>query len=145
MEISREYVFGYLSTLKLTELEINALLEEEIKWEKRISLAQNNEDRELLESAIAEWEKIKNKKAILEAEAVELRVKIENLKAELRIQPAKDRSVDPDLLEQELLILCGRLPGDEIKAKQDRSFEKMEKEAAANAALAELKAKIAKH
>ena len=144
MNISREYVFGYLSTLKLIEMEINGLLEEEIKWEKRISLARNSEDKDLLEYAISEWERVKIKKTALENEAAELMVTIDNLKKELMVMPAKERSVDPDLLEQELLILCGRMPGEEKQAEQDRNFEKLEKETAASAALKELKEKMGK-
>jgi hypothetical protein len=56
---------------------------------------------------------------------------------------ARQRSIDPDLLEQELLIAAGYLPGEEEKAQNDRLFSEMEKNAAADAALSELKVKMA--
>jgi hypothetical protein len=56
---------------------------------------------------------------------------------------ARERSIDTDLLEQELLIANGRMPGDEEKARSERAFDKLETEAAAEAALAKLKAKMA--
>ena len=139
---AKEYVFGFISALKLTEKEIQRLLEEQAKWEKRVNLA--SIDKELLESAIAELERIKARIKTLEAESDELRAKIGDLKAELRILPDKERSIDPDLLVQELLILSGRMPGDEKEAERERAFEKLEKEAAALAALEELKAKMEK-
>jgi phage shock protein A len=139
---AKEYILGFISTLKLTEKELEGLSEEEAKWERRVNLAQAQRKDDLLRSAEGEREKIRIRKTELKREAEELRIKIDKLKAELRILPAKERSVDPDLLEQELLILTGRMPGEEKEARQDRAFEKLEKESAAEAALDALKARM---
>jgi len=66
------------------------------------------------------------------------------MRRQLPILAAQTRSIDPDLLEQELLMAVGFLPGEEEKAKSERTFSQMEKEAAADDALLQLKAKMGK-
>jgi phage shock protein A len=139
---AKEYILGLSSTLKLTEKEIQKLGEEVSRWEGRVKLAQEKGRDDLFQEATKEGLRVKNRKAELENEAAELKANIESLKAQLLILPAKERSIDPDLLEQGLLILAGRMPGDEKEAERDRNFEKLEKEASADAALEELKAKM---
>jgi phage shock protein A len=139
---AKEYILGIISTLKLTEKEIQKIVEEESLWEGRAKLAVEKGRDDLAGEALKECERLRNRRAELETEAAELKANIENLKAQLLILPAKERSIDPDLLEQELLILSGRLPGEEKEAERDRAFEKLEKEASADAALEELKAKM---
>ena len=141
---AKEYIFGILSTLKLTEKDLEALKEEEAKWERRVILAREQGNDELFQRAEAEKERIAARRAGLEKDAQDIRVYINNLKQQLLILPAKERSIDPDLLEQELLILTGRLPGEEKEAAQDRAFEKLEKKASADAALEALKARMGK-
>ena len=141
---AKEYILGHLSTLKLTEKELEGLKEEEAMWERRRVLAQDHGRDDLVRAAEEESEKSRSRRAALESEADELRLKISNLKQQLNVLPARERSIDPDLLEQELLILAGRMPGDEKKAQQDRAFEKLEKESSADAALEALKAKMGK-
>ena len=141
---AKEYILGFISTLKLTVKELEKLSEEEAKWERRAILAWEQGKEDLLKAAEDEREKIRLRKIELEVEAGDLKVRINNLKSQLSILPARERSIDPDLLEQELLILTGRLPGDEEKARQDRAFQQMEKESSADAALEALKARMGK-
>jgi phage shock protein A len=139
---AREYVLGYVSTLKLTEKEIERVTGEEALWERRMKTAQSYGRDDLYAEAQKEYERQKTKKGELETEAQTLTTQIANLKDELRLLPAKERSIDPDLLEQELLILNGRMPGSEQEAARDRNFAELEKDAAAESALAALKAKM---
>ena len=148
---AKEYVLGYISTLKLTEKELERLKKEEAKWEGRVNLARANTGGrdDLLREAVEERERIGVRIKDLEKEALDLKVQIDNLKEQLALLPARERSVDPDLLQQELLILSGRMPGDEKEVQRDRAFEKLEKDAAnhgfdADAALEELKARMGK-
>ena len=141
---AKEYILGLLSTFKLTEKEIQSLAEEEAKWDRRAVLAMEQGRADLQQEAEKERDKIRAKKTELETEAADLNANIEKLKSELRILPARERSVDPDLLEQELLILAGRMPGDEKSASTERAFEKLEKEASADAALEALKNRMGK-
>ena len=110
---AKEYILGHISSLKLTEKQLERLNEEEAKWERRAILAREQGNMDLLSEAIKEWENIRNQKTTLENEAQDLRVRIDNLKQQFTLLPARERSIDPDLLEQELLILSGRMPGDE--------------------------------
>ena len=52
---------------------------------------------------------------------------------------ARERSVDPDLLEQELLMALGR---SSEEAAAEKAFQELEKEDSAEAALQVLKAKM---
>jgi phage shock protein A len=141
---AKEYILSFLSTLKLTEKELENVKDEAAKWASRANLAREQGKDELLQLALAECEKIEAKRIKLEAEAEELKIRIRNLKHQYAILPSRERSIDPDLLEQELLILAGRMPGEEKEAERDRAFEKLEKEASADAALEALKAKMGK-
>ena len=139
---AKEYIYGVISTLKLTEKEIQSLDEDIAKWDRRAALAMDQGKTDLAMEAEKEQDRIRNKKTELENEAAGLKADIENLKSQLRLLPARERSVDPDLLEQELLILTGRMPGDEKEAETDRAFRKLEKEASADAALEALKSRM---
>jgi hypothetical protein len=73
------------------------------------------------------------------AKIEELRAKIEKMRKDLPALAARERGVDPDLLEQELLIVLGKNPGDEAGAGNAvRDFEALE----AGAALEALKAEM---
>lgn len=139
---AKAYILGFSSTLKLTEKQARDLEQELRKWKGRVELAQAGGRPDLAEEAEKELASIQDKKRRLSAEIGELRSRIEEMRRRLPLLAARERSVDPDLLEQDLLIAAGRLPGEETKAANDRLFDKMEQEAAAEAALSELKAKM---
>jgi phage shock protein A len=141
---AKDYILQHVSVLKLTEKEIASLTEELAKWEGRVSLARSKSAEDLAAEAEREVGRIGEKKASLETEAASLREQIETMRRQLPGLAARQRSIDPDLLEQELLMAAGRMPGDEQKAAADRAFEGLEKEAAANDALEALKAKMGK-
>ena len=62
------------------------------------------------------------------------------MRAQIPALAARERNVDPDLLEQELLIAAGYNPWDEGVAGADRQFRDLEKEDGAEEALRALKA-----
>jgi hypothetical protein len=78
----------------------------------------------------------------LAAEAAGLRESIERMRRQLPGLAARQRSIDPDLLEQEMLIALGRNPGDEAAVGLERKMAGLEKTAGAADALAALKAKM---
>lgn len=139
---AKEYIAGFISTLKLTEKEIAALEAEWSKWNSRVELAAAKGRDDLALEAGKEAERIKSKQARLLAEAEETQSQIEQMRRQLPLLAAKERRIDPDLLEQELLIAAGRMPGDEEKARTERMLNDIEKEAAVAAALDELKTKM---
>ncbi|MDR1588044.1 MAG: chromosome partitioning protein [Treponema sp.] len=138
----KEFIYAYISTLKLTEKKIRALEEDLNKWASRIELARAGNHADLAAEAEKETEKIREQKQALSAETEILKGQIEEIRKKLPLIAARERSIDPDLLEQELLMATGRLPGEEDKARTERLFKDMEKENAADIALAELKAKM---
>lgn len=139
---AKEYILALLSTLKLTEKEIRSLEEEAAKWKSRAELARSRGAADLAGEAEKEAEKVRARLGVLREEARSLKNNAEAIRKQLPALAARERSIDPDLLEQELLIAAGRMPGDEEKARQERQFEKLEKEASADAALEALKAKM---
>ena len=136
---AKEYIHGYLATLKLTERAIRSLEEELAKWNNRMELARARGMVELVAEAEKEAEKIKTKLAALREEERTYKKRIEALRLQLPGLAARERSIDADLLEQELLMALGR---SEENAETERAFRKLEKEGAADSALQALKEKM---
>jgi len=139
---AKDYIFNFITTLKLTEKNIQNLDEEIAKWQSRIDLAGSKGQTELAQDAQKEKNRLLDKKLTLTAEADQLKQQIEEMRRQLPLLASRERSIDPDLLEQELLMAAGRMPGDEEKVRIERQFAQMEKTQAAETALEELKAKI---
>jgi len=139
---AKEYIFNFITTLKLTEKQIQTLDEEITKWQSRIDLAASKGGTELALEAEKEKNRLLEKQAALKTEAEELKRQIDEMRRQLPLLAAGERSIDPVLLEQELLIAAGYMPGDEEKVRTERQFKEMEKTQAADAALEELKAKM---
>ncbi len=141
---AKEYIFGFIATLKLTEKEISALEDTAANWKSRADMARSRGMNDLAGEAEREAEKTNVRIAALREEARSLKENIAVMRHQIPGLAARERSVDPDLLEQELLMAAGYMPGDEEKARSEREFADMEKEAAADTALEELKAKMKK-
>jgi phage shock protein A len=139
---AKEYILQYVSVLKVTENEIAALTEERAKWEGRANLARSKGAEDLAAEAEKELQRTGEKKSSLENEAALLKAQIENMRRQFPALASRQRSIDPDLLEQELLMAAGFMPGGEQKAAADRAFEQLEKEKAAEDALEALKIKM---
>jgi phage shock protein A len=139
---AKDYILQFITTLKLTEKQLEELKTEERKWEGRVALAEEKNEAGLRVEAQNALEKINAKHLTLEGEASELKTQIENMRRQIPLLASRQRSIDPDLLEQELLIALGRMPGDEEIAAADREFAKLEKEKSAQDALEALKAKM---
>ena len=138
-EEAKDYILSYITTLKLTEKEINTLMEEAGKWKGRSDLARSKGMDELLAEAEKECEKINIRLESLLGEKRTLEESIASMRRQLPGLAARERSIDPDILEQELLMALGKT-AEEISA--DKAFRELEKEAAADSALGALKAKM---
>ncbi|MCA1949952.1 MAG: chromosome partitioning protein [Treponema sp.] len=141
-EDAKAYIVAHLATLKLTEKKRAELEAELEKWKSRVELARSKGAEDLAQEAEKAAERIRADLTAIQNEEAELKLQIESMRRQLPGLAARQRTVDPDLLEQELLIATGRLPGDEAAAETERNLAKLEKEAQAAAALAELKAKL---
>ena len=136
---AKDYILGFITTLKLIEKEIRSLEDEAAKWKGRAELARSRGAGELAGEADREAEKINLKLAGLREEEQSLKDSIAEMRRQLPGLAARERSIDPDLLEQELLMALGKT---EEEAETDRAFKKLEKDSAADAALDALKAKM---
>ena len=136
---AKDYILEFITTLKLTEQEISALEEEAAKWKTRVDLARSRGVEDLLREAEKEEERANAKLADLREEARALKERIDTMRRQLPGLAARERSVDPDLLEQELLMALGRT---EEEAETERAFRKLEKESSSDDALEALKAKM---
>jgi hypothetical protein len=141
---AKEYIFHYITALKLTEKKHEEVLAELDKWEKRRELALNRGAPDLAAEAEEEAGRVRVQAEDLAAEIAEFKVQIEKMRKEIPALAARERSVDPDLLEQELLMVLGKdwpspeASGGETRPETDKDFKTIE----AAAALEALKTKM---
>ena len=136
---AKDYIFAFITTLKLTEKERLSLEAEAEKWKSRFELARSRNANDLASEAEKELGRINAKLLELTEEERSLKSNIENMRRQLPGLAARERSIDPDLLEQELLAALGRT---EEEAGTERAFQKLEKDKSADEALEALKAKM---
>jgi phage shock protein A len=127
---AKEYIFHYITTLKLTEKKLGELNGEYEKWLSRINLAKSKGAEDLAVAAQGEADKIRAERDAIETEITALQAQIQRMRDQLPGLAARERSIDPDLLEQELLLA--------LKPELERQVQKAE----ADAALEALKAKL---
>lgn len=137
---AKEYIFHFIATLKLTEKNRAGLETEREKWRKREELARSRGAEDLAVEARRETERIQGELDSLSAEEAGLKTQIETMRRQIPALAARERSIDPDILEQELNIALGRdlADGDPAGPALDRRFESV----SADAALESLKAKM---
>jgi phage shock protein A len=112
-EAARDYIFHFITALRMTEKKLAGEEAAYAKWQNRAALARDKAEPALASEAEAAAGRVKTQIETLEGEITELRGKIEKMRTQLPGLAARERRVDPDLLEQELLIALGRSPGEE--------------------------------
>jgi phage shock protein A len=140
---AKEYILHYMTGLNLTKKKIEDLDKDILKWKSREELAAARLASALEEEARAQAGALTAQRAVLQQEADEWEAQIKNMRAQLPGLAARERSIDPDLLEQELLIAAGRMPGDDEKRDSEQALEDLEKQSAVDTELAALKARMA--
>lgn len=135
---AKEYILAHITQLKLNEKQACELEAEAAVWRERAALALSRADAALAAEAEEQAGALLNKASGLRLESGELRAGVDQMKRRLPSIAAGARTVDPDLLLEELLI-AGREPGG---AELEKKFAALEQEAAAGAALDELKARM---
>ena len=136
----KEQLLALMTTLKLTEKDILSCEDDAAKWKNRLELAQARSGMdELIIEAERNIGKINDKLADLREEKRSLEDDIAEMRRQLPVIASKERSIDPDILEQELLMTLGYSLED---AETERKFRKLEKESAVDDALLALKAKM---
>jgi chromosome segregation ATPase len=142
-EDAKEYLFLHISALKLTEKKYRDLDGETAKWDNRAALAASRGAPDLAREAEAEALRCRENQAKAEAEIGELKSQIREIRRQIPGLAARERSIDPELLEQEILIALGKTPGEAEDAaseagKTARAIEGL----AADAALDALKVRM---
>jgi phage shock protein A len=138
---AKEYLFHHITALRLAEKQYRTLEEETALWESRIASARSKGLPDLAREAEGELRRVGEKRDALGLEIETLKGQVERMRKELPALAAQiaaqERRIDPDLLEQELLVTLGRDPGDTAAA-----IDRAARDAEVSAALAELKAKL---
>ena len=93
-------------------------------------------------AARTEHQAAQDKLAKILAETESLEAEARALHKKLPVIAASERSIDPDLLEEELLIVSGREPGSGDDLATERKFAELEKKSSADDALERLKASM---
>jgi len=140
---AREYLFSLTAGLKIAEKRLAEARSDAALWDRRAALAHARDAGADLEAAARD--KAAEARSLietLEREAAETRRMIEEARREMPGRAARERRVDPDLLQQELLMAQGIDPGDEATAARERKLAQLEAEQAAEDALAALKARV---
>jgi phage shock protein A len=148
---AKEYILQHIISLKLVRKEMEELEENLSKWNVRTELARSKGETGLALEAAKEADRLQALRLKLSGDAEELRNTIGSMIRQLpgiarqgqsASMGTEPETVDPVMLEQELLMAQGYLPGDEKKAELDRAMKKLEADAAAETELATLKKKM---
>ena len=142
-EAAAAVALEYATSLKKTDQALAAAREEESLWRRRAALALEKGMAELAAQAEAKIPEASAKIAVLEAERAELASVVARMKEQLPLLKMGTKSVDPDLLLSELTIAAGGMPGDEDRAAETARLDRELGATGADAALEELKRKMA--
>ena len=111
---AKDQILALITTLKLSQKDIRSLEDEAAKWKGRVELALSKGEALLLSEAEKEAERVNARLAALREEENSLKAEIDAMRRQLSGIAARERSIDPDLLEQELLMAAGI---EELKSK----------------------------
>lgn len=136
-----EYIHAHLATLKLLEKKLSSLETEQEKWTNRLHLAQQKKISDLITAAETEIEKTKNEYERITEEITILKAEVEKMRSQIPNIASKERTIDPDLLQQELIIANGKLPENDTDEILKYELAHLEEESAIEAALERLKHK----
>ncbi|MDR1107700.1 MAG: chromosome partitioning protein [Spirochaetaceae bacterium] len=136
---AKEYRYHAAVTLKLTEKKLEAVEGEILKWKGRVALSRSRGEDALAGEAEAMVRQFEAEREALTGEIRDLTGEIEGLRRQLPGLAARERSIDPDILEQELLLALGKT-GAEDARKTDEELKQLP----ADAALEALKEKMRK-
>ncbi len=139
---AKEYIVHHLITFKMNQKKIDELNQEIEKWNSRVVLARSKNENDLANEAERKVNQLRAECESLTIENDDLKNVIGSMRRQLPGLASRERSIDPDLLEQELLIAAGYNPGDEEKIGLSRKFADLEKDVSADAALEALKKKM---
>ncbi len=140
-----ELLFAYTTDIKRHEKDMESLGKEIKLWESRVSLAEGKGLADLALAAHAQLDQLKGRLAEIGTSRDELARDSQRIKESLAGIKAKERSIDPDLLQAELSMMTGEAL-DPDKARLERELAALEpggpKASPAENALSMLKRKM---
>jgi phage shock protein A len=146
---AKEYILHHITTLKLTKKRLDELEQELSKWNLRIKFAHSKGENGLVLEAEKEADKIRSRQIELSGEVEKLQILIQGMLRQLpditgleRTKTFEKTTQALDMLEQELLITAGHLPGGGKEANIERTMQKLENDTIVETELAILKAKM---
>jgi phage shock protein A len=142
-DAAKEYILAHIIQIKLNEKETAAMEAEAATWQERAALAAGKGESGLAGEAETRAAALRDKAAAIRGETRTLQAVTERMLRRFPALNAGKRSVDPDLLLQELLIAAGRDPGSEAELALEQRLTRLSDDAAAEEALAALKKKAA--
>lgn len=133
-------IYAYTTDIKVHEKDLESLRKEAALWEARVGLARDKGLADLEAGASARLSQVNEKILSIETSRGELSRDLSRLKEALPGLKAKERSIDPDMLQAELSMMTGEAldPG---KASLDKELKALETPSGGDA-LAELKRKM---
>jgi hypothetical protein len=137
---AQEYIYQYAVTLNLTKQKLRTVEGELAKWKGRLELSGSRGEEVLSREAEKEVRRCEAERDTLAGEIRDLTGELERLRRSVPGLAARERTVDPDILEQELLLAAGNIPGED--AAGGRKTDGELKQLRADAALEALKEKM---
>jgi chromosome segregation ATPase len=134
-------LFAYTTDIKRHDKDIEALNKDIALWSSRVSLAEGRGLAELAAGARTQLAQLETKRGEIQASRAELERDASRIKEALPGIKAKERSVDPDMLQAELSMMTGELLDPE-KARLDRELDALSKAGSAADPLEALKRKM---
>ena len=120
-------MLAFVTTLKKTEMDLARVSEDVATWTRRVAFATEKGEAELAGQARERLAEIEAKKAALETELADLRLKVGILKEKLqRLRTRFRKSVDTDVLLAELEMLVGKKDTLAEKFKAEEAGAKVE-------------------
>jgi phage shock protein A len=135
-----DLIYAYTTDVKRHEKDLESLRQEESVWETRTRLAHEKGLADLEAGASERLSQLKEKIFSIESSRSELSHDLARLKEALPGIKARERSIDPDMLQAELSMMTGEAmdPG---KANLEKELNALETPSGSDA-LAELKRKM---
>ena len=138
---AQETLLAYATDIKTHEKDIESSKRDLALWKSRVALAESKGLADLAEAAKKQVAMIEEKLSRIEASRAELAADMQRIKEALPSIKAKERSIDPDLLQAQLSMMTGEAL-DPDAAKLDKELSALDSAPKADSALDALKRKM---
>jgi chromosome segregation ATPase len=138
---AQEMLLAYMTDIKTHEKDIETVKRDVALWRSRVALAESKGLAELANGARKQLGESEEKLSQIEASKAELVADAQRIKEAIPGIKAKERSIDPDLLQAQLSMMTGESLDPE-KARLDKELSALDAAPKSDSALDELKRKM---